>query len=136
MSGAPRSRFRQQRMARTRAFPITRIPAMTTVLLRTLLRHPEARACSHLAACEPRRVTAKVSCPRQHLSWVNLIEGAVRTVLVPAVAIFLALLTAGASAADRIRLAVQRTGTLAWEIDVIKAHGLDRKANLAIETIE
>ena len=56
--------------------------------------------------------------------------------MVPAVAIFLALLTAGASAADRIRLAVQRTGTLAWEIDVIKAHGLDRKANLAIETIE
>ncbi|MCC6780177.1 MAG: ABC transporter substrate-binding protein [Hyphomicrobiales bacterium] len=41
-----------------------------------------------------------------------------------------------ASAADRIRLAVQRTGTLAWELDVIRVHGLDRKADLAIETVE
>src|SRR5437867_7824722 len=41
-----------------------------------------------------------------------------------------------ATAADRIRLAVQRTGTLAWELDVIKSHGLDRKLDLAIESIE
>jgi NitT/TauT family transport system substrate-binding protein len=41
-----------------------------------------------------------------------------------------------AAAADRIRLAVQRTGTLAWELDVIRTHGLDRKLGLAIETIE
>src|SRR5207245_11032704 len=45
-------------------------------------------------------------------------------------------LTTTAIAADRIRVAVQRTGTLAWEIDVIKRHSLDRKADLAIETIE
>ena len=41
-----------------------------------------------------------------------------------------------AAAADRIRLAVQRTGTLAWELDVIRTHGLDRKLDLAIETTE
>ena len=41
-----------------------------------------------------------------------------------------------AAAADRIRLAVQRTGTLAWELDVIRTHGLDRKLDLAIDTIE
>ena len=41
-----------------------------------------------------------------------------------------------ATAKDRIRLAVQRTGTLAWELDVIRVHGLDRKLDLAIETIE
>ena len=41
-----------------------------------------------------------------------------------------------ASAADRIRVAVQRTGTLAWELDILKAHGLDKKANLEIQTIE
>src|SRR5919198_6129178 len=41
-----------------------------------------------------------------------------------------------AMAADRIRLAVQRTGTLAWELDVIRTHGLDRKLDLAIETVE
>jgi len=42
----------------------------------------------------------------------------------------------GATAADRIRLAVQKTGTLAWELDVIKTHGLDRKRDLDIATIE
>ncbi len=41
-----------------------------------------------------------------------------------------------ATAADRIRLVAQRTGSLAWELDVIKAHGLDRKANLDLETLE
>jgi NitT/TauT family transport system substrate-binding protein len=48
----------------------------------------------------------------------------------------LALAAGGASAADRIRLAVQRTGTLAWEIDVLKTHGLDKKADLQIEALE
>ncbi|HEY6257862.1 MAG TPA: ABC transporter substrate-binding protein [Xanthobacteraceae bacterium] len=47
-----------------------------------------------------------------------------------------AAIAAPALAADRIRLVVQRTGSLAWELDVIKAHGLDKKANLEIETLE
>ena len=47
-----------------------------------------------------------------------------------------ATVPSGASAADRIRLVAQRTGSLAWELDVIKAHGLDKKANLDIETLE
>jgi len=41
-----------------------------------------------------------------------------------------------ATAADRIRVAVQRTGTLAWELDVIRTHGLDRKLDLAIDAVE
>ena len=58
-----------------------------------------------------------------------------------ALALVLAIMTAlvaatSARAADRIRLAVQRTGTLAWELDVIKTHGIDRKLDLAIENIE
>jgi len=54
-----------------------------------------------------------------------------------ALALVMAFATAtDAPAADRIRLAVQRTGTLAWELDVIKTHGLDRKLDLAIEPIE
>src|SRR5437667_647532 len=40
-----------------------------------------------------------------------------------------------ATVADRIRVAVQRTGTRAWELDVIRTHGLDRKLDLAIETV-
>ena len=31
---------------------------------------------------------------------------------------------------------MQKTGTLAWELDVIRAHGLDRKFGLALESIE
>jgi NitT/TauT family transport system substrate-binding protein len=46
------------------------------------------------------------------------------------------LLAQTAFAADTIRLAVQKTGTLAWEIAVIRAHGLDRKAGLTIRAIE
>ena len=47
-----------------------------------------------------------------------------------------AFIATGASAADRIRLAVQKTGTLAWELDVIRTHGLDRKAGLVLDTLE
>jgi NitT/TauT family transport system substrate-binding protein len=48
----------------------------------------------------------------------------------------LAVAATSPTAADRIRLAVQKTGTLAWELDVIKTHGLDRKLDLQIDTIE
>src|SRR3984957_15738643 len=47
-----------------------------------------------------------------------------------------AMTPSGATAADHIRLVAQRTGSLAWELDVIKAHGLDKKAGLDIETLE
>src|SRR6266852_8781265 len=39
-------------------------------------------------------------------------------------------------AAQTIRVAVQKTGTFAWELAVIRAHGLDKQANLAIEVSE
>ncbi len=39
-------------------------------------------------------------------------------------------------AADRIRIAAQKTGTLAWELDVIRARGLDRAAGLDLEITE
>ena len=47
-----------------------------------------------------------------------------------------AYLATGAEAADRLRIAIQKTGTASWEIEVIKAHGLDKAANLDIETTE
>jgi len=40
------------------------------------------------------------------------------------------------SDAETIRLAVQKTGTFAWELAVIRAHGLDKQANLSIEPVE
>jgi NitT/TauT family transport system substrate-binding protein len=47
-----------------------------------------------------------------------------------------ACLACGADAADRLRIAIQSTGTAAWEIELIKARGLDKAANLDIETTE
>lgn len=38
--------------------------------------------------------------------------------------------------AETIRIAAQKTGTLAWELAVIRAHGLDKKANLSIDVVE
>jgi NitT/TauT family transport system substrate-binding protein len=38
--------------------------------------------------------------------------------------------------AQTIRVAVQKTGTFAWELAVIRAHGLDKQANLSIQLIE
>src|SRR5712672_788546 len=39
-------------------------------------------------------------------------------------------------AADSIRVAVQKTGTFAWELAVIRAHGLDQQANLSVQLVE
>jgi NitT/TauT family transport system substrate-binding protein len=63
---------------------------------------------------------------------VNRMPAGLRLALI----IAMALAATGAAAADRIRLAVQKTGTLAWELDVIKTHGLDRKLDLDIAIIE
>ncbi len=38
--------------------------------------------------------------------------------------------------ADTVRVAVQKTGTLAWELAVIRAHGLDKQADLTVQAIE
>ena len=40
------------------------------------------------------------------------------------------------SDAETIRLAVQKTGTFAWELAVIRSHGLDKQAKLSIEPVE
>jgi NitT/TauT family transport system substrate-binding protein len=38
--------------------------------------------------------------------------------------------------AETIRVAVQKTGTFAWELAVIRTHELDKKANLSIKAID
>jgi NitT/TauT family transport system substrate-binding protein len=45
-------------------------------------------------------------------------------------------LATSAPAADRIRIAAQKTGTLAWELEIIRAHGLDKAADLDIQVVE
>jgi NitT/TauT family transport system substrate-binding protein len=53
-----------------------------------------------------------------------------------ATAVFAGMSGAPSRAAEIIRLAVQKTGTFAWELAVIRAHGLDRQADLAIQLNE
>jgi NitT/TauT family transport system substrate-binding protein len=53
-----------------------------------------------------------------------------------AVVCIAALGTSAATAADRIRIAAQKTGTLAWELEIIRAHGLDKAADLDIQVVE
>jgi NitT/TauT family transport system substrate-binding protein len=61
----------------------------------------------------------------------------IKRVLVAALAVAAsALLGSSAEAADRLRIALQKTGTASWEIELIKARGLDKAANLDIETTE
>jgi NitT/TauT family transport system substrate-binding protein len=48
----------------------------------------------------------------------------------------LGLANSAAHSTDHIRVAAQITGTLSWELEVLRAHGLDRQANLDIQTIE
>ena len=43
---------------------------------------------------------------------------------------------APASSAETIRLAVQKTGTFSWELAAIRANGLDKDADLALEVTE
>jgi len=42
----------------------------------------------------------------------------------------------GCCAAETIRVAAQKTGTFAWELAVIRAHGLDKQQDLEIQTTE
>ncbi|WP_245257395.1 ABC transporter substrate-binding protein [Methylocapsa acidiphila] len=41
-----------------------------------------------------------------------------------------------ASAAETLRIGVQKTGTLGWELAIIKARGLDKKADLDLKVAE
>ncbi|WP_454631358.1 ABC transporter substrate-binding protein [Bradyrhizobium cenepequi] len=58
----------------------------------------------------------------------------IRTLLAAAVLAVTPL--AACFGADTIRVAVQKAGTFSWELAVIRAHGLDKKANLTIEATE
>ncbi len=62
-----------------------------------------------------------------------LMKSLLRALIVAALA---ALPVGAAIAADTIRIAAQKTGTFAWELAVIRAHGLDKDAGLTLEVRE
>jgi NitT/TauT family transport system substrate-binding protein len=52
-------------------------------------------------------------------------------------AVVIAFVSAGSAvAADTVRIAAQKTGTLPWELDVMRSHGLDKQHGLTIATTE
>jgi NitT/TauT family transport system substrate-binding protein len=53
-----------------------------------------------------------------------------------AVIVMATLVAANAMAVNRVRMAVQKTGTLAWELEIVRTHDLDRQADLTIATTE
>ena len=55
-----------------------------------------------------------------------------------AIASILGLLLAATpvAAADKLRLAVQKTGSVAWELEIIRLRGLDKANDLEIETMD
>jgi NitT/TauT family transport system substrate-binding protein len=71
------------------------------------------------------RAVARGSGPAQRPAWRLRVAVLAIALLVPSSAV----------AADRIRIAIQETGTLAWELEILRAHDLDRQTNLAIQTI-
>lgn len=50
--------------------------------------------------------------------------------------VFATASVAACCAAEVVRVAVQRNGTFAWELAVMRAHGLDTDANLSIQVVE
>jgi NitT/TauT family transport system substrate-binding protein len=52
------------------------------------------------------------------------------------IALVLAASTLAHCGAETIRVAAQKTGTFAWELAVIRAHGLDKEAKLSIQPLE
>jgi NitT/TauT family transport system substrate-binding protein len=57
-------------------------------------------------------------------------------IIVAAAALAGFLVASAAEAAETLRIAIQKTGTVAWEIAVIKAHGLDKAADLDLQITE
>ena len=71
---------------------------------------------------EPQCHEREAKSPPRTLAWLP--------VLLIAATVFAA---AQACATERLRIAAQKTGTLAWELEVVRAHGLDLQADLAID---
>jgi NitT/TauT family transport system substrate-binding protein len=64
------------------------------------------------------------------------IETGMRRLIAALALVASAVLACGAQAADRLRIGIQKTGTASWEIALIKARGLDKAADLDLETTE
>jgi NitT/TauT family transport system substrate-binding protein len=80
-------------------------------------------------------VMGKIRCEIMTGASRELAQCALRSLVAVVVAVAI-LAPSGAVATDRIRIATLKTGTLAWELETLHAHDLDRLADLAIQTTE
>jgi hypothetical protein len=90
-----------------------------------------------------RKFEGRQTCPGMGKTRCEIMTGASRELaqralrsLVAVVVAVAILAPSGAVATDRIRIATLKTGTLAWELETLRAHDLDRLADLAIQTTE
>src|SRR5262252_2485816 len=97
-----------------------------------------SRQCAHGFAGEDMRRVGLHAAAAPSFPWVCMIGNRHRCkrFLPAALIAALAAFATPARAADTIRLAVQKTGTVAWELAVIRAHGYDRDAGLDLVAIE
>ena len=99
--------------------------------------YPETMANDNPALAgnlSPRRGSGFRSLEAERAGWWRALHRRLgRTVFCLVLAI---LFNCEAEAAGKLRLAVQKTGTFAWELGIISERGLDRKAGLDIEVTE
>src|ERR1700743_309787 len=69
---------------------------------------------------------------------ISRMNGLVRTTFLSSIllTLCLALGTAAASATETLRIGLQTTGTFAWQLDVIRRHGLAERAGLDLKVCE
>src|ERR1700743_3345860 len=69
---------------------------------------------------------------------ISRMNGLVRTTFLSSIllTLCLALGTAAASATETLRIGLQTTGTFAWQLDVIRRHGLAERAGLDLKVTE
>ncbi len=76
---------------------------------------------------------ATKACPINAAAKVSVVRSLSRRLFLAASAAALAL-PCSARAAEKLRLAVQATGTFAWELAILRAYGLDKEAGIDFET--
>jgi NitT/TauT family transport system substrate-binding protein len=67
----------------------------------------------------------------------RLLSALLRRRIIAAICLVIGVFSSGtANATDKLRIAVQKTGTFGWELAIIKDRGLDREADLDLEITE
>jgi NitT/TauT family transport system substrate-binding protein len=75
-------------------------------------------------------------CPAEKQAFEETTQGIMKLFVHMLLAAIISIAPDIGCAADAVRVAMQKTGTFAWELEVIRAHGLDKQANLSVDVLE